>query len=426
MRFQDLCTIRETARSLAWPEQQLREWLRCHGFEDDPANDCFPEGLWPVLANEERERRKKHHPRGDPLRELEERINSNPSCNCKAFRRPDLSEQNPALELRFGGGYPILIASPELARAYLDVFTAARDGCSVMLQGETGVGKEMAARALHFASPRSQGPFVAVNCGAITESLRESELFGHRKGAFSGAVHHRGHIERADNGTLFLDEVGELSPNAQAMLLRVIQEKTFTPVGGESDKKVDVRFVFATNADLFGMVRYNKFRADLYWRILGRRITIPPLRASSDREVIPLARFLLEHRSSRLGTGSVGIHPDAASMLTEHGWPGNRRELYHWVEDLSSKIAENGATSMCLPEDIDFSASCATTGGGHSSPRRPGPKAKLTDSARARLFELAAQAKRATDRELADKLAIEGYPKVDTSTISRTLKRGQH
>jgi transcriptional regulator with GAF, ATPase, and Fis domain len=262
-----------------------------------------------------------------------------------------------------------------------------------------------------------------LNCGAITESLRESEMFGHSKGVFNGAVYHRGYIERAGTGTLFLDEVAQLSPNAQAMLLRVIETQTFAPVGGESDKKVDVRFVFATNDDLYEMVRCNKFRTDLYWRIQGRRITIPPLRASSDREVIPLARFLLEQRSSRMGTGPVGIHPDAASKLVEHGWPGNRRELHRWVEDLSSEIAEKGSASMCLPEDIKFTASCTPTDKGNSSPCKPGPKGKLDASARRRLFELAAEDGRATQSELIERLVQAGYPRVDQAQISRALKR---
>jgi transcriptional regulator with GAF, ATPase, and Fis domain len=203
----------------------------------------------------------------------------------------------------------------------------------VLLLGETGVGKEVVANAIHNRSPRSAGPFIRVNCGAIPESLMDSELFGHEKGAFTGALdRRRGRFERADGGTIFLDEIGELPPEAQVRLLRVLQEKEIERVGGSETIKVDIRIIAATHRNLEKLMAEGRFRADLYYRLRVFPIFIPPLRQR--REDIPV---LMQHfiqkkaREMKVPVGP-GIEPDALERLMRYSWPGNARELENAVE----------------------------------------------------------------------------------------------
>ena len=203
---------------------------------------------------------------------------------------------------------------------------------TMLLLGETGVGKEMCARALHSLSPRANAPFVAINCAAIPEELIESELFGVEKGAFTGAQHSRpGRFERAHGGTLFLDEVGELSAAAQAKLLRVLQEGEFERIGDTRTRKVDVRLVAATNVDLQQAVDQGRFRADLYYRLNIFPVVIPPLRERQDDVALLVDRFLQKY-GARHGKRIAGITERALDALRRYDWPGNIRELENMIE----------------------------------------------------------------------------------------------
>jgi two-component system response regulator FlrC len=223
-------------------------------------------------------------------------------------------------------GDPKMQAALELARS------VAPTDSTVLVTGETGTGKELVARLIHHWSPRADQAFVAVNCAALAETLLESELFGHEKGAFTGAIaQRRGRFELAHGGTLFLDEVGEMSPALQAKLLRVLQERTLERVGGTKTVTVDVRVIGATNRDLQQMVATRTFRDDLFYRLSVFPIPLPPLRERPS-DIIPLAEHVLGQVTRRLGKRIVGFSPDAAATLTQYRWPGNIRELQNVVE----------------------------------------------------------------------------------------------
>ncbi|HZY04205.1 MAG TPA: sigma-54 dependent transcriptional regulator [Anaeromyxobacteraceae bacterium] len=221
--------------------------------------------------------------------------------------------------------------SPSMQRVFELAQVAARSNSTILVLGESGTGKEVLARTIHAESPRAEGPFVAVSCAALTETLLESELFGHEKGAFTGAVARRkGKIEAAHGGTLFLDEVGDISPKLQLDLLRVLEERHFHRVGGNELIEVDVRVVAATNRDLEKAVAEGSFREDLYYRLNVIRVTLPPLRER--KEDIPL---LVEHFLERLGVElkrRVRVSPETMAALLGHAWPGNVRELRNVLE----------------------------------------------------------------------------------------------
>jgi len=202
----------------------------------------------------------------------------------------------------------------------------------VLVQGESGTGKELIARAIHYAGDRADKPFIAVSCAALAETLLESELFGHERGAFTGAVSEKpGKFELADGGTIFLDEIGDISPKLQMDLLRVIQERTFYRVGGSEEMRVDVRVIAATHVDLLEAVREGKFREDLYYRLNVINIRIPPLRERLE-DVPLLARGFIERLSHELGKNVTDLTEGALKALIEHQWPGNVRELENAVE----------------------------------------------------------------------------------------------
>jgi transcriptional regulator with PAS, ATPase and Fis domain len=219
-------------------------------------------------------------------------------------------------------------ASTDMRRLYSILEKVAPTDSSVLIQGETGTGKELVARAIHDASPRAKHPFVVVDCGSIAENLIESELFGHVRGAFSGAVNdRRGLFEEANGGTLFLDEIGELPPSLQPRLLRVIEALEVRRVGSNTSRRVDVRVVAATNRPLAQSVNDGTFREDLYYRLAVVEIQLPPLRAR--REDIPL---LAEHFYKRYAGDKEQLPPELLSSITSRAWPGNVRELRNFIE----------------------------------------------------------------------------------------------
>ncbi len=210
--------------------------------------------------------------------------------------------------------------------------TVAQGTISVVLLGETGVGKEVIARAIHRYSPRASRPFVSINCAAIPEALLESELFGHERGAFTGAVKDKvGLLETAAGGTMFLDEVGEMPLPAQAKLLRAIETREIVRVGGVKTRPVDVRFVAATNRDIEALVEARTFRRDLFFRLNGISVTVPPLRERT-AELEDLARRFAAEFSRNAGRGERVLTPDAMAVLRRHSWPGNVRELRNTIE----------------------------------------------------------------------------------------------
>jgi two-component system, NtrC family, response regulator AtoC len=226
-----------------------------------------------------------------------------------------------------------LVGSSPVMRTALDMARkVAPHSATVLLSGESGTGKELVARLIHRESPRANGPFVAVNCGAIPEALLESELFGHEKGAFTGATRDKaGLFEEAHNGTLFLDEIGELPPALQVKLLRALQEGDIRRVGSTEAKVVDVRVIAATNRDLGADVETGRFRADLFYRINVVAIALPPLRERPD-DLPELVQFFLARHATRMGLTAHGISPAAMRVIAEHAWPGNVRELEHAIE----------------------------------------------------------------------------------------------
>jgi Nif-specific regulatory protein len=219
---------------------------------------------------------------------------------------------------------------------------------TVLILGESGTGKELVARAVHKNSPRADGPFVAINCAALTETLLESELFGHEKGAFTGAVaQKRGRIELAEGGTLFLDEVGELAASLQAKLLRVLQNREFERVGGGRTLRADVRVIAATNRDLQQAVREGKFRQDLYYRLNVIAVRTPALREHRE-DIVPLATHFARRFAARAARTLEGVSPAARSCLMQYDWPGNVRELENAIE----RAVVLGSGEWILPEDL--------------------------------------------------------------------------
>jgi DNA-binding NtrC family response regulator len=239
-------------------------------------------------------------------------------------------------------------SSKAMQRVFELVATVAPTGSTVLLTGESGTGKEVVAKAIHYNSPRRKGPFIAVDCGTIPDSLIESELFGHTKGAFTGAVTtEKGLLDLAAGGTVFFDEIGELPPSTQAKLLRVIQEKEFRPVGGRGTVKVDVRVIAATNRDLDEMVKDGAFREDLYYRLNVFPIRVPPLRERKE-DIPALTYHFLKKYSEETGKDVTHISLESIKRLTAYDWPGNVRELENIIH--RAVILTKGKTLR--PRDI--------------------------------------------------------------------------
>uniref|UniRef100_A0A7C5EM44 PAS domain-containing protein n=1 Tax=Desulfobacca acetoxidans TaxID=60893 RepID=A0A7C5EM44_9BACT len=226
----------------------------------------------------------------------------------------------------------IVGVSPRMQEILKSLPLIASSDSNVLIQGESGTGKELVAKAIHQHSPRAKGPFVAVNCSAIPETLIESELFGHERGAFTGAVASRpGRFEQARGGTLFLDEIGDLKPELQVKLLRVLEERAFSRVGGNRKIPLEARIIAATNVDLHEAMRQGKFRDDLYYRLFTVPIYLPPLRQK--REDIPiLVKYFLEKLNRKFNKKIRGVDPKVMKLFCRHPWPGNVRELQHVLE----------------------------------------------------------------------------------------------
>jgi two-component system response regulator PilR (NtrC family) len=239
-----------------------------------------------------------------------------------------------------------------MERIYRLVEKVAAGSSNILITGESGTGKELVARAIHFNGPRSDKPFVAVNCGAIPETLMESELFGHVRGAFTGAVaDHAGFFKQANDGTIFLDEVGELPLHLQVKLLRVLQEKTFSPVGANKPTKVDVRVISATNRDLRKEMEEGRFREDLFYRLNVVQMVMPPLR--SRKEDIPaLAHYFLRKYATSHGKKVEEISSGALMQLLSYSYPGNVRELENILEHAVAVTNKNILTEEDLPAHI--------------------------------------------------------------------------
>ncbi|BCR06741.1 hypothetical protein DESUT3_38100 [Desulfuromonas versatilis] len=270
------------------------------------------------------------------------------------FRRASPGEAGQ--KLVYGG---MVGSSAGMREVFRKIDLYAASDAPVVVTGETGTGKELVARALHDQSPRHRGPFVAVNCSAISEELLESELFGHEKGAFTGAVRtHRGRFERADRGTLFLDEIGDMPVHTQAKLLRALEEGRIERVGAEAEQKVDVRVVAATNVTLEQAVGQGRFRADLYHRLSVLRIHLPPLRQRPE-DIPHLAEHFLAMFNRKYAKQIRRLTPDALHLLQSYLWPGNIRELRNVLErvfvETQAEVIGARAFAEWIRERQDFS-----------------------------------------------------------------------
>jgi len=271
-------------------------------FSDDDLDGLLELGLQAAIAIEN-------------SREREQLVRSNRQLTEQARGAATIIGKNPAIEA---------------LRSTIDRLAAT--DLPVLVLGESGTGKEVAAQALHYGGPRADHPFIAVNCAALTESLLESELFGHEKGAFTDAhAAHAGKFELADGGTLFLDEIGDMTLGGQAKLLRVLEQKVVTRVGGSQNIPINVRVIAATNAGLADLVARKKFRQDLYYRLSVVTVEMPPLRDRPE-DVIPLAQFFLEQFCRQANRRRLTLSPEARRRLQSHGWPGNVRELRNLME----------------------------------------------------------------------------------------------
>jgi two-component system NtrC family response regulator len=274
----------------------------------------------------------------------------------KEYRELQQSQRSEVFEDMLG-------TSPQMQAVFAFIRKVAGTNAPVLLLGESGTGKEMAAAAIHRRSARKDGPFVAINCNAIPENLLESELFGHEKGAFTGAhVQRKGLLETASGGTLLLDEIGELPPAIQVKLLRFLQEQRLQRVGGRQEIQVDTRLVAATNADLKGLIDSGKFREDLYFRLAVVTIRLLPLRERGE-DIVFLAREFLQKYAGQNGPTKMVFAPDALRAMSRYSWPGNVRELQNRVKRgvIMASGSRVSAKDLELDQGSDAAGSSATT-----------------------------------------------------------------
>jgi two-component system response regulator HydG len=266
-----------------------------------------------------------------------------------ALRERSLQAEIRTLRSILGTGVATIVAESPAMQAALDmVRRAAAADSAVLLLGESGTGKELLARALHAGSARRDGPFIAVNCSAIPDTLLESQLFGHRRGAFTDAREdRRGLFQAASGGTILLDEVGDMPPGLQSKLLRVLQEREIHPIGAPAPIPVDVRVVAATHCDLEARIEQDRFRQDLYYRLNVIAVRIPPLR-ERPADIVPLVAHFLEKHGRRLGRAACSVSPRALEALRRYAWPGNVRELENAIE----RALVLGRDDVIWPEDL--------------------------------------------------------------------------
>jgi two-component system response regulator HydG len=318
-----------------------------------------------------------------------------------------------------GRAYPGMVGNaPPMRRLFRQMDRLAASDITLLIHGESGSGKELVARAIHAQSGRRHGPFVAVNCAAIPETLQESELFGHEKGSFTGATARRiGKFEQADRGTLFLDEVAELSLPLQAKLLRALQERSFQRVGGSKDIPSDFRLIAATHRDLAQQVREGRFRDDLYFRIVVFDLEVPPLRERPE-DIPLLAATFVEDYARKEGREALVLSPEAIAVLSSYPWPGNVRELQNAMQR-ATVICEQG---MVRPTDLPprlletigedkLLELAASAEGTLSGPTEPAPP---------RAAEAASAAQRGTAKSEAASLTLE---EMEREMIASSLER---
>ena len=285
----------------------------------------------------------------------------------REFSYRDLQRENTLLKERLGEQFTDsnIIARSAMMREVLEsVALIAPSDATVLILGESGTGKELIANLIHAQSPRAKKPFIKINCAALTETLLESELFGHEKGSFTGATGQKlGRFELADGGSLFLDEVGEMSPTTQVKLLRVLQEQQFERVGGTEPITVDIRIITATNKDLLAEVEANRFREDLYYRLNVVPIQLPPLRDRRE-DIPPLAAYFLKFYSEKNQREIMKILPDALDAMMRYDWPGNVRELENTIERGVIISRSENLTTEELPPNI---RKIAESAGGYGS-----------------------------------------------------------
>src|SRR6204780_1671911 len=269
-----------------------------------------------------------------------------------ALEQANLRRENERLRELVASSTKMIGASPAFLRVVEQASMAARSDARILISGESGTGKELLAAHIHHESPFANGPFVKVNCAAIPSDLLESELFGHEKGAFTGAISTRkGKFELADGGTIFLDEVGDLHAASQAKLLRVLQEGEFHRVGGEQTIRVAVRVVSATNRDLTALVAQEKFREDLYYRVSVVPIRVPALR-ERPQDIRPMAEYFLEDFCARNGFRKGAFDAEAWDAFLEYKWPGNARELRNAVERMAILSPGDTLTAAAIPLEL--------------------------------------------------------------------------
>jgi len=269
----------------------------------------------------------------------------------------------------------IIGRSPVMLEVFRLVETVCRTNSTVLISGESGTGKELVARAMHTLSLRRGQPFVAVNCGAMPEALLESELFGHVRGAFTGAdKDKKGLFEAADGGTIFLDEIGEMTPAMQVKLLRVLQERTYRRVGGTDESPANIRIIAATNRTLPKLVSEGKFREDLFYRLNVIPVTLPPLRERAD-DILLIAQYVLAKYAREMGRTIEGFAPEAATALCAYPWPGNVRELENVIERAVALESEPRVQLGTLPENLRSGRPSTPVGGGagHGEAGEAGP-----------------------------------------------------
>lgn len=322
-----------------------------------PASVYFMKGAWqqghPITSFKDEENR--HNSAGESI------VTTTEAKDFELEALPPDVESSWGKNFGFDYHYPLVSRSPEIKEIFSLIKKVAKSNATILIQGETGTGKELIAGLIQFISHRADKSYVKVNCAALPENLLESELFGHEKGAFTGAYQTRiGKFEQADQGTLFLDEIGDMHISTQAKILRVLQDQNFSRLGGNKSIQVDVRVVAATNKDLWTEIEAGNFRADLYYRLNVVTLHIPPLRKR--REDIPLiAEFFRRKFSREIRKKTKGFSAETMDLLCNHQWPGNIRELKNLVER-SVLVAEEG--EEITPKDLSMAGKDYFAAGG--------------------------------------------------------------